>query len=119
MSQAQAVKSFGDLPLIVLTRGLDQDPDWQAGQAALLQLSTNSQQLFAEKSGHNIELDQPDAAVEAIVKMVQIIHKPQEGSLLLFYGMERAIRSNANVSTGYLEREAGFDLISTLFRPPE
>ena len=73
LSQAGAVKSFGDIPLIVLSRGLDQDSDWQAGQAELLQLSTNSQQLFAEKSGHNIELDQPEAAAGAIVKMVQII----------------------------------------------
>jgi hypothetical protein len=70
LSQAGAVKSFGDIPLIVLSRGLDQDSDWQAGQAELLQLSTNSQQLVAEKSGHNIELDQPEAAVGAIVKMV-------------------------------------------------
>jgi len=75
LSQADAVKSFGDIPLIVLSRGLDQSADWQAGQAKLLQLSTNSQQLFAEKSGHNIELDQPEAAVGAIVKMVEIIRK--------------------------------------------
>jgi pimeloyl-ACP methyl ester carboxylesterase len=75
MSQANAVKSFGDIPLIVLSRGLDQNSDWQAGQAKLLQLSTNSQQLFAEQSGHNIELDQPEAAVGAILKMVQIIRK--------------------------------------------
>ena len=34
ISQAGAVKSFGDIPLIVLSRGLDQDSDWQAGQAA-------------------------------------------------------------------------------------
>ncbi len=77
LSQADAVKSFGDIPLIVLTRGLDQDPGWLAGQAELLKLSTNSQQLFAEKSGHNIELDQPEAAVGAILKMVQIIRKQQ------------------------------------------
>jgi pimeloyl-ACP methyl ester carboxylesterase len=79
LAQAGAVKSFGDIPLIVLSRGLDQNSDWQAGQAELRQLSTNSQQLFAEKSGHNIELDQPDAAVGAIVKMVQIRRERQEG----------------------------------------
>jgi pimeloyl-ACP methyl ester carboxylesterase len=75
LSQASAVKSFGDIPLIVLSRGLEQNSDWQAGQAGLLQLSPNSQQLFAEKSGHNIELDQPEAAAKAIVEMVQIIRK--------------------------------------------
>jgi pimeloyl-ACP methyl ester carboxylesterase len=75
LSQADAVKSFGDIPLIVLTRGLSQNPVWLAGQAKLLQLSTNSQQIFAEQSDHNIELDQPEAAVGAILKMVQIIRQ--------------------------------------------
>jgi pimeloyl-ACP methyl ester carboxylesterase len=70
-AQARAVKSFGDLPLIVLSRGLDQKPDWQAMQTELLQLSSNSQQLIADKSDHNIEIDQPEAAVEAIGKMVE------------------------------------------------
>jgi pimeloyl-ACP methyl ester carboxylesterase len=70
-AQARAVKTFGNLPLIVLSRGLDQEPDWEAMQAELLQLSSNSQQLIADKSGHNIESDQPEAAVEAIVKMVE------------------------------------------------
>ena len=72
-TQAAAVESFGDLPLIVLSRGLDQEPDWQAWQVELLQLSTQSQQLFAEKSGHNIERDQPEAAVAAILQMVEQI----------------------------------------------
>jgi pimeloyl-ACP methyl ester carboxylesterase len=70
--QAAAIKSFGDLPLIVLTARLDNNPpNWQMWQTELLQLSSNSQQLFAEKSGHNIEIEQPDAAVAAIVKMVE------------------------------------------------
>jgi pimeloyl-ACP methyl ester carboxylesterase len=68
--QAGAVKTFGDVPLIVLSRGLDPDQDWQAMQTELLQLSSHSQQLIADKSGHNIQLDQPDAAATAIIKMV-------------------------------------------------
>jgi hypothetical protein len=55
--QARAVKSFGNLPLIVLSRGMDLNPDWQAMQSELLQLSSNSQQLIAEKGGHNLEID--------------------------------------------------------------
>ena len=39
-------------------------------QVELLQLSSNSQQMIADKSGHTIEIDQPEAAVAAIVKMV-------------------------------------------------
>jgi pimeloyl-ACP methyl ester carboxylesterase len=71
MDQASAVKSLGDLPLIVLTARLDQGAGWQALQTGLLQLSSNSQQLFAEKSDHNIQFDQPQAAVGAIVQMVE------------------------------------------------
>lgn len=73
VAQAGAVTSFGDLPLIVLSRGLDPDPEWQAQQAALLTLSSNSQQLIADKSGHNVHLDQPDAAIGAIVQMVELV----------------------------------------------
>jgi pimeloyl-ACP methyl ester carboxylesterase len=69
--QAGAVKTFGDVPLIVLSRGLDPDQDWQAMQTELLELSSHSQQLIADKSGHNIQLDQPEVAVAAIVKMVE------------------------------------------------
>jgi pimeloyl-ACP methyl ester carboxylesterase len=69
-AQAGAVTTFGDLPLIVLSRGLDPDINWQAMQTDLLHLSSNSQQAFADKSGHNIELNQPDAAIDAIDKMV-------------------------------------------------
>lgn len=70
LAQADAVKTFGDLPLIVLSRGLDQQTDWHAMQTELLRLSSNSQQMIAKKSGHNIQIDQPDAAVEAILNMV-------------------------------------------------
>jgi pimeloyl-ACP methyl ester carboxylesterase len=72
--QAGAVKTFGDLPLIVLTASLNTMQGWQEWQTELLQLSSNSQQLFAE-SGHNVEIEQPDAAVAAIVKMVELVRR--------------------------------------------
>src|SRR5207244_2486594 len=52
------VKSF---PLIVLSRAPG-DLDWDRKQTDLLRLSSNSQQLFADRSGHNIQLDGPEAA---------------------------------------------------------
>lgn len=70
MAQADAVSTFGDLPLIVLSRGLGADHDWQAMQSELLQLSTQSRQLFAAQSGHNIQLEQPEAAAAAITQLV-------------------------------------------------
>ena len=54
---------------------LDLEPDWQRMQAELLQLSSNSQALTAEKSGHNIHFDQPDAAIGAIVRMVEKVRQ--------------------------------------------
>jgi hypothetical protein len=50
-------------------------PHWPEWQAELLQLSSNSQQLFAEHSGHNIQYDQPQAAVAAILQMVQQVRE--------------------------------------------
>lgn len=70
LAQASAVSSFGDLPLIVLTAALNQQADWQTMQTELLLLSSNSQQMMADKSGHNMEVDQPEAAVAAIANMV-------------------------------------------------
>jgi pimeloyl-ACP methyl ester carboxylesterase len=70
-AEASAVQSFGDLPLIVLTGRLNNDGSWQEWQKELLQLSSNSRQVFAEHSGHNVQLDEPDAAIAAITQMVQ------------------------------------------------
>jgi pimeloyl-ACP methyl ester carboxylesterase len=72
-AQAATVKSFGDLPLIVLTGRLNDIPGWPAWQTELLQLSSNSQHLFAENSAHNVQADEPDAAIAAIVKMVELV----------------------------------------------
>jgi pimeloyl-ACP methyl ester carboxylesterase len=74
-AQARAVTTLGSLPLIVLSRGKDMDADSAASQARYLQLSTNSQHLIADNSGHHIMIEQPEAAVEAIVKMVEQLRK--------------------------------------------
>lgn len=74
-TEAAAVTSFGDLPLIVLTARLNNNPGWTEWQNELLQLSSNSEHLFAENSGHVIQFDQPDAAVSAILKMVELVRQ--------------------------------------------
>jgi pimeloyl-ACP methyl ester carboxylesterase len=81
LAQARRVTTLGSLPLIVLSRGLHEgseadDAKWQREQSELLHLSSNSRQMFAEKSGHNIQFDQPAAAVEAIVQMVAQLRQP-------------------------------------------
>ena len=74
-AEASAVQTFGDLPLIVLTARLNDNPGWPEWQNELLQLSSNSEHLFAENSGHVIQFDQPDAAVSAILKMVELVRQ--------------------------------------------
>lgn len=75
-AQAAAVTTFGELPLIVLSRGQDPEPAWQAMQAELLQLSSHREQRVAEASGHSVQIDQPQAAVAAIVSMVETLRQP-------------------------------------------
>lgn len=74
-AQARAVTSLGALPLIVLSRGKNQDAAWAASQAGYVKLSTDSQQFFADQSGHEIMIEQPEVAVAAIVKMVERLRK--------------------------------------------
>jgi pimeloyl-ACP methyl ester carboxylesterase len=71
-AEARAVTSLGELPLLVLSRAPNRDLEWDRKQTDLLHLSSNSQQLFAERSGHNIQVDEPEAAVGAIEKMVEL-----------------------------------------------
>ena len=76
-AEAGAVKSFGDLPLIVLTAKLNKLPNWQERQTELLKLSSNSVQLFAG-SDHNIHFEAPDAAVAAINQMVAQVRQTSD-----------------------------------------
>ena len=78
LSQAADVTSLGDLPLIVVSRGRDQDPTWQRMQSDLLRLSSESRQLIADQSGHNVQLDQPDVAGSAIVEMVDRLRRQSQ-----------------------------------------
>ncbi|HEV2665986.1 MAG TPA: hypothetical protein VG324_13795 [Blastocatellia bacterium] len=40
-------------------------------QADLLTLSSNSKQIVAKKSGHHIQLDEPDLVIDAIQQVVK------------------------------------------------
>ncbi len=74
-AQARSVTTLGALPLIVLSRGKDMDAESAASQERYLQLSTDSQHLIADQSGHHIMIEQPEAAVAAIVKMVEQVRR--------------------------------------------
>jgi len=74
-AQARAVTTLGALPLIVLSRGKDMDAESAGSQERYLQLSTDSQHLIADQSGHRIMIEQPEAAVAAIIQMVQEVRE--------------------------------------------
>ena len=70
---------LGDLPLIVLTRGVPDDagPDGKALEAEHRQdhlevsrLSRAGRLVVAERSGHHIQIEQPDLVIEAIRHVV-------------------------------------------------
>jgi len=86
--RALNLTSLGNMPLIVLSAGnLGSIPslsnaenqhlleEMQAQQSELAALSSNSKQIIAEQSGHNIQLDQPDLVIESIREMLDAIRK--------------------------------------------
>ena len=71
----KAEHPLGSLPVIVLSRSRNEYPkrvaeqmtrEHEAQQADLASLSENSKQIVVPDSGHHIQLDQPDAVVDAI-----------------------------------------------------
>ena len=85
--QVSVSGSLGNIPLTVIRHGI---PDlfasmpaelakrceeiWQELQADLAKLSSDSQMIVAENSGHGIQFDQPGLVVDVIRQMVENIH---------------------------------------------
>lgn len=80
--------AFGDKPLVVISKGIwtdkEGDEQWTNEalkaesvklQKELLLLSTNSRQVIAENSGHQVHLDQPELVVESIRQMVEMLRR--------------------------------------------
>ncbi len=84
-AQVRQTKALGDLPLVVLTHGIanaappgvapDQaaqtEQTWQDLQKKLAGLSTRGELVIATESGHDIALDQPDLALDAIRRVLE------------------------------------------------
>ena len=86
--QLSATGSLGNIPLTVIRHGIpdlfasmpaDQaeqaEQAWQELQGDLAELSSNSQLLIAQKSGHAIQIDQPSLVVETIRQMVESVRQ--------------------------------------------
>jgi pimeloyl-ACP methyl ester carboxylesterase len=69
-ASAAAVRSLGDLPVIVISSG-DQTPDVTASHRALAAMSSGGRVVFASKSGHWVPYDEPELIVEAIREVVE------------------------------------------------
>jgi pimeloyl-ACP methyl ester carboxylesterase len=81
-AQTAPPANLGDIPLVVISRG-GENPglpeaeferlkqSWDELQRDLVELSSNSQHIIAEKSGHYIHHDQPDLVVGAIRQLVE------------------------------------------------
>ena len=77
--RAKTQYPYGDMPLVVLTRGIadEQGPDSKVFEkehredhAALAKLSRNGKLIVAEHSGHHVQLDEPELVVAAIREVV-------------------------------------------------
>lgn len=79
--------SFGSKPLFVISKGIwtdkEGDEHWSNEalrlesrklQRDLLSLSTNSKQIIAEKSGHQIHIDEPELVVATIREMIDLLN---------------------------------------------
>jgi pimeloyl-ACP methyl ester carboxylesterase len=82
--QASGPNPLGDLPLIVITRGRPEEKgaDGQAREdehrrdhAALAALSRRGKQIIATKSGHHVQLDEPQLVVESIQQVLSATRK--------------------------------------------
>ncbi len=80
-----AARSLGALPVVVVTATQHElgvpaavlarlEQDWQTMQHELLNLSSNSVQIIAEGSGHNIQLERPEVVADAIRRVLEAVH---------------------------------------------
>jgi pimeloyl-ACP methyl ester carboxylesterase len=77
--EVQAARSFGALPLIVISAGKNfwQKPEswaaWQAMQTSDSAMSTSSARLIAANSHHEVEHDQPEIIVTQVERMLGVV----------------------------------------------
>jgi len=84
LAQVRAVKSLGNIPLVVLSHAdaakmwgdlplgvaANLDKAWLDLQKEYVSLSTDSSLMLAEHSGHFVQQDEPQVVIDAIMKLV-------------------------------------------------
>lgn len=92
-TQAQAIGSLGDIPLLVLTAGsqLRMAPPgnadaarmqalWEEMHLEIMRQSSDAQQILLKSSGHFVQREQPEAIIAAIRQMVEKVRRQDAGS---------------------------------------
>ena len=82
-TRTQNENSLGGIPLIVLSKtpGIDNDDDYKPEQLAwnrdlqdqLEKLSTNSEHIVAEHSGHAIQIEAPEIVIASILRVLDAV----------------------------------------------
>ena len=79
---ARGPHPLGDMPLIVLTRGMADEKGTEAEKweeehrkdhAVLAALSTRGKLIVAERSGHHVQLDQPELVGQTVIEVLAAI----------------------------------------------
>ncbi len=79
LEQARTSKSLGNIPLIVVTGGLqpfhttESMIAWMKFQGELANLSTNKKHIIAEDAGHAIHIDRPQIVINVIKDILDMI----------------------------------------------
>lgn len=85
LEEIRAARPWGDKPVIVMTSGrnferadrrAERDAEWKAGHDRLAARSARGVSLMVPDSGHYIELDQPDAVIDAVREVVAEVREP-------------------------------------------
>jgi len=71
-ARMKAPHSLGSLPLVILTRGINTDPERDAAYDELAKMSTRSRHTVVANAGHEIHLFQPAAVIEAIREVIAL-----------------------------------------------
>lgn len=72
-TRSESEHPLGALAIVVLSRGVDSDPEFRATHARLAALSTNARHTVVEGAGHEVHLFEPNAVVVAINDVVEAV----------------------------------------------
>lgn len=84
-AQVRAAGTLGDMPLVIIARGMDRSPEGPAEaeietmllelEQELLGLASNTTYIVVENSGHFIQRDQPQVVIDAIYEVVESLRQ--------------------------------------------